>query len=84
MSCRPCFFAFRRLPAANGARPDTGEFSLVVVFAPDSTSSVCCLSVVSRYMLGVLSSVLEEVEAAFDGYQFYKASQVTRSLPRVL
>lgn len=30
-----------------------------------------------RYMLGMLSSVLEEVETAFDGYQFYKASQVT-------
>lgn len=27
-------------------------------------------------MLGMLSSVLEEVEAAFDGYQFYRASQV--------
>lgn len=32
-----------------------------------------------RYMLGMLSSVLEEVETAFDGYQFYKASQVTKS-----
>eukprot|EP00903_Cladosiphon_okamuranus_P011908 g11184.t1 len=28
-----------------------------------------------KYMLGMLSSVLDEVETAFDGYQFYKASQ---------
>ncbi|CAN0351301.1 unnamed protein product [Hapterophycus canaliculatus] len=26
-------------------------------------------------MLGMLSSVLQEVENAFDNYQFYKASQ---------
>lgn len=31
-----------------------------------------------RYVLGMLSSVLEEVEAAFDTFQFYKASQVTK------
>lgn len=34
------------------------------------------VSVITRYMLGMLSSVLDEVENAFDGYQFYKASQV--------
>lgn len=34
----------------------------------------------TRYMLGMLSSVLQEVENAFDGYQFYKASQVTLTL----
>eukprot|EP00752_Nemacystus_decipiens_P006878 g6179.t1 len=28
-----------------------------------------------KYMLGMLSSVLEEVETAFDDYQFYKANQ---------
>lgn len=29
-----------------------------------------------RYILGVEASVLEEVENAFETYQFYKASQV--------
>ncbi|CAM9934698.1 unnamed protein product, partial [Sphacelaria rigidula] len=29
----------------------------------------------NRYILGIHSSVLEEVEAAFDTFQFYKASQ---------
>lgn len=30
----------------------------------------------ARYMLGILSSVLEEVENSFEAFQFYKASQV--------
>lgn len=37
-----------------------------------------------RYMLGMLSSVLEEVEGAFDGYQFYKASQVRGERERLV
>lgn len=32
----------------------------------------------TRYMLGLLSSVLEEVENSFEAFQFYKASQVIR------
>lgn len=31
---------------------------------------------VSRYILGTLSTVLDDVEAGFDAFQFYKASQV--------
>jgi len=56
---------FRDAPACNP------EASFASVPRPDFLSGG------ARYMLGTLSSVLEEVESAFDGYQFYKASQVS-------
>lgn len=33
-----------------------------------------CLRV--RYMMGILSTVIDEVEGGFEAFQFYKASQV--------